>query len=95
MHEQTENVPTPLARLLEPVSRCLTPEVARRIVNLRADPVMQERLDELADKSTEGILTEEEREEYETYVHAIDFIAILQAQSRSLLKGNRQPGSPN
>lgn len=81
---------TPLARLLEPVSRCLTPEVARKLIELRADPAMQERIDELADRSTESTLTDEERAEYETYVHAIDFIAILQAQSRSLLNNHHQ-----
>lgn len=94
MHEQTEHPMTPLARLLEPVGRCLTPEVARKLINLHADPAMQERLDELADKSTEGTLTEDERAEYETYVHAIDFIAILQAQSRSLLNNRAQANGP-
>jgi hypothetical protein len=29
-----------------------------------------------------------ERAEYETYLHAIDFIAVLQAQARSLLETN-------
>ena len=94
MREQTEHTPTWLARLLAPVSRCLTPDVARELVNLRADPAMQERLDELADKSTEGTLTDDERKEYETYVHAIDFIAILRAQARNLLNGNIQPHGP-
>lgn len=94
MHEQTEHALTPLARLLEPVGRCLTPEVARKLIDLRADPAMQARLDELADKSTEGALTENEQAEYETYVHAIDFVAILQAQSRSLLRDHAQPHHP-
>ena len=91
MHEQIDHSLPPLARLLEPVGRCLTPEVARRLIELRANPAMQERLDDLADKSTEGTLTEDERAEYQTYVHAIDFIAILQAQSRSLLTDIAQP----
>lgn len=91
MQEHAEHALTPLARLLEPIGQCLTPEVARKLIQLRADPVMQERLDKLADQSTEGILTDEERVEYETYVYAIDFIAILQAQSRRLLNGHTQP----
>lgn len=77
-----------LARLLEPVGRCLTPEVATALVNLRADPALQNRIDELADKCTEGELSATERSEYEIYVHAIDFIAVLQAQARSLLDAN-------
>lgn len=94
MREQTQHPISPLARLLAPVGQCLTPEVARKLVNLHADPAMQERLDELAEKNTEGTLTDDERAEYETYVHAIDFIAILQAHSRSLLKGNTPSSGP-
>jgi len=75
---------TVLARLLEPVGRCFTPEVAQALVNLHADPVVQGRLEELADKNTEDALSEDERAEYETHVHAIDFIAVLQAQARSM-----------
>jgi len=80
-----------LDRLLEPVSRCLTPQAARHLVALRADPQLQERLDVLADRCTEGLLTPEEREEYETYVRAIHIIAILQAKARKLLAN--QPSS--
>lgn len=79
-----------LDRLLDPVSRCLTPEVARQLVALRADPELQQRVDALADKCTEGQLTPEEREEYETYVRASRFVAILQAKARRLLA---QPAS--
>lgn len=74
-----------LDRLLDPVTRCLTPEVARQLVDLRADPELQARVDMLADKCTEGQLSVEEREEYETYVRFSRFIAILQAKARKLL----------
>ena len=93
MHESLSQHTTPLARLLEPVGRSLTPDVARELVNLRADPTVQERLDELADKSTEGTLTDDERSEYETYIHAIDFISVLQAQARRLLKNTQPTGT--
>ncbi|MBI3911791.1 MAG: hypothetical protein HY320_12785 [Armatimonadetes bacterium] len=74
-----------LDRILDPIGRCLTPEVARQLVELRADPVAQARIEELADKCAEGQLTLDERAEYETYVLAGDFVAILQAKARSLL----------
>ena len=74
-----------LDELFEPVSRCLTPDVARRIAALRASPLVQETLDELAEKSTEGTLTEDERDKYETYVRAINFIGILQAKARTVI----------
>src|SRR5438105_4050491 len=72
-------------RLLDPVIESLTPEAARKLVSLRADARMQKRLDSLADKSTEGLLTAEEREEYESYVHIIDVVSLLQAKARKLL----------
>ncbi|ETX03566.1 hypothetical protein [Candidatus Entotheonella palauensis] len=74
-----------LTQLLEPVGRCLTPDVARELVNLRADPVVQARIEELADKNTEGELSAEERDEYETYVRATEIISILQAKARAIL----------
>ncbi len=75
-----------LNRLLHPLGRILTPEVARKLVNYRFDAKARARIDKLAHKCNEGNLSDAERREYETYVHTIDFIAILQAQARALLK---------
>lgn len=72
--------------LLDPVGRILTPEVARRLVHLRFDQKAHARIHKLARKCNEGMLTEAERREYETYVYVVDFIAILQAKARALLK---------
>jgi hypothetical protein len=78
-----------LDRLLDPIGRILTPEVARDLVKLRFDQKAQTRIDKLARKCNEGTLTDVERREYETYVHVIDFIAILQAKARILLKRSK------
>jgi hypothetical protein len=51
--------PSVLSRLLDPVGRCLTPEVAQHLVALQVDPAVQARLDELAEKCTEGQLSAE------------------------------------
>lgn len=75
-----------LNRLLDPLGRLLTPEVARRLVDFRFDAKAQARIDKLARKCNEGELTSDELREYETYVYTIDFIAVLQAQARALLK---------
>jgi hypothetical protein len=86
---KTIDVPL-LDRIVDPVGRILTPKVARALVDLRADPEVQARIDELADKCNEGQLTPEEQAEYEAYVFAIDFIAILQAKARALLANGRR-----
>jgi hypothetical protein len=78
--------PSILDQLLAPVGDCLTPEVARHLVDLHASPDVQARLEELADKNTAGQLSAEERAEYETAVAAIEFISMLQAKARRLLR---------
>ena len=80
-----------LDRMVDPVSRCLTPEVARRIVALRADPELQARINLLAVRSNEGELTPDEREEYELYVHTVQVIALLQRKARRLLSQQPAP----
>ncbi len=72
-------------RLLDPVAQCLTPEVARALVHLRAQPDVQAHIDELAEKCNEGQLTNAEQAEYRDIVEAIDFISILQAKARARL----------
>jgi hypothetical protein len=79
--------PAVLDRLLEPLGICLTPAVARRIIKLRADPVAQARIEELASKSQAGTLSADEHEEYRTYVSAGTFISILQSKARAMLEG--------
>ncbi len=85
MHQLPTHEPTALARLLEPLAKCFTPEVAQEIVKRRADSTLQARIAALADKNTEGTLTEDERSEYESYVYATHFISILQAKARQLM----------
>lgn len=77
-----------LDEIFEPVTQCLTLEVARRIASLRATPKLQDRLDELADKCSEGTLSDDERDEYESRVRALNFIGVLQAQARDIVHSN-------
>jgi hypothetical protein len=75
-----------LDRLLSPISQSLNPENARAIAEMEAPPEDQRRILELAEKCNQGGLTPDERDEYETYVHAGNLIAILQAKARLYLK---------
>jgi hypothetical protein len=77
-----------LDRLLDPVGRALTPDVARRLIAIRADDATQQRIDALAERNNEGLLSEEERSEYEALVSAADLITLLQAKARAVLAGN-------
>ena len=75
-----------LDELLEPIGACLTPEVAERLAKIRAPESVQARMEELARKSAEGALSNTEREEYDAFVSAGNFIAILQSKARTLLR---------
>ncbi len=66
--------------------KIVLPEKAEEIVEFRADPELQARIEELARKSTEGELSDPERAEYAGYARANKFIAILQRQAREIIK---------
>jgi ATP-dependent helicase/DNAse subunit B len=80
-----------LHSVLEPVCSSLNEEAAQRLLNLKADRKTQARVAKLAEKCNEGELTPEERHEYEMYVMANHFIAMLQAEARLLVARKGQP----
>jgi hypothetical protein len=63
----------------------LTVQQAESLVAYRGDDSLSSRIDQLAEKSSEGHLSEKEKAEYEGYVRANKFIATLQAKARKLL----------
>ena len=76
---------TAFDRGVRPVLQIVLPDKAEAILGFRADPELQGRIEALAAKSTEGQLTAEERAEYEGYVRANKFVAILQRQARQMV----------
>ena len=76
---------TAFDRAVRPFLQLLLPEKVDVVLNFQPEPAVQERIEELACKSTEEELSEKERSEYEGYVRANKFIAILQKQARRLL----------
>ena len=80
---------TALDGLLDPLSRCLDAESARRVAEFRIDPAVQSRIDSLAERANNGVLSEEERTEYEAFINAGDFISILKLKARRNLDLNR------
>jgi hypothetical protein len=71
--------------MLEPFADALTPEVARRFVNVKAPPSIQRRVDELAAKCNEGQLTETERADYENYVRVGNFFSLIKAKAKRVI----------
>jgi hypothetical protein len=79
------SAPIYLDQLLDPLAEAFSPEVARRIVDLRASAEIQARVAILANKANAGTLTPDEEAEYKDFVDAVDIIGILQAKARKAL----------
>lgn len=73
-------------RGVRPVLQIVLPDKAAAVLNFRPDKELLARIEQLAGKSTEGKLTEAERAEYEGYVRANKFVAILKRQARQLVR---------
>jgi hypothetical protein len=71
-------------RGVRPLMEIVLPGRADAIIHFRPDPQLEARIEELARKSTEGELTEDERAEYAGYVRANKFVAILKRQAQHL-----------
>ena len=74
-----------LDRMLDPVVESFTPDVARKIVELRADAGLEQRVNELRQTANEGTLTPDEDAEYRDFVESVDVISVLQAKARRFL----------
>jgi hypothetical protein len=78
-----------LDRFLEPVTDAFTPELARRLVDLRANDELQAEIELLRNKANDGTLSSDEEAAYKDIVEAIDVISIIQSKARRFL--NRHP----
>ena len=75
-----------LDQMLEPLARCFNGETARRLAEFHVDPEVDNRVTYLAERCNEGLLTPEEKEEYQAVIDASDMIAILKLKARRYLK---------
>jgi len=71
-------------RGVRPMLEIVLPQNADAVIGFQADPELQARIEELAQKSTEGKLTEDEQAEYAGYVRANKFVAILKRQAQQI-----------
>ena len=72
-------------RGVRPVLQIVLPDKAEALLKFRPSAELQARIEALAAKSTEGELTEAEKSEYEGYVRANKFVAVLQRLARQMV----------
>ncbi len=75
-----------LRRLIDDAPGDLTPAAAKAILEVSFPESDQLRMAELATKSNEGELNPEEADEYDNYIAAADFLALIQSKARLSLK---------
>ncbi len=77
---------TSLDNLLEPFSQCMDVQSALRVTEFQVDQRVQARVETLAEKANQGVLSEDEHAEYESLVNAADLISILKLKAKRRLK---------
>ena len=78
---------TAFHRGVYPLLRLLLPGKEKAVLAAKPDRALRERIGQFAAKSTEGKLTAKERDEYEGYVRANKFAAILRREARAMKSG--------
>ncbi len=68
------------------VADCLDRPALQSIVELRAPQDAEDRVEWLAERANEGLLTVEERAEYEGCIQFTTFMGILQSKARKKLQ---------
>jgi len=74
-----------LSEILGPFAECLDSESAQRVIEFGFSPGVQNRVAALAEKANEGLLSDDERQEYEAIINANDFISILKVKARGII----------
>jgi hypothetical protein len=71
--------------VFESASATMTREVARWLGEFCASPQLGSRLEDFAERNTEGQLSEQELEEYSAVVELGDIFSILRSRARKFL----------
>ncbi|MBM4092497.1 MAG: hypothetical protein FJ276_24200 [Planctomycetes bacterium] len=79
-----------LDRFLQPVTEAFTPELARALVDLRADSELEAEIEVLRQKANMGTLSPDEEVAYKDFVEAVDVISIIQSKARRFLASQRE-----
>jgi hypothetical protein len=80
------------SRVIDASNPNLTPEAAKGILQLDYSEADHARMAELARKSNDGLLTSDERREFESYVFVGDMLAMLKSKARLSLN-RRSPAA--
>jgi hypothetical protein len=80
--ESTNTETAILSRLIEPNRSGLTTEAARYLLTLEFQEFDRKRMDDLAEKARDGVLSLAEEREIENYRHVGHLLALLRSKAR-------------
>ena len=74
------------ARLFEGRKDDISPDAARYLLSIEFGESDRVRMQELADRSEAGLLTEQEQNEFDSYLHIGNLLAVMQSKARIALR---------
>lgn len=74
------------ARLMQTPGDELSPEAAEYLLSIRFGENDVDRMRQLAERSEAGELTDEERTEFDSYLHVGNLLAVIQSKARLALR---------
>jgi len=74
------------ARLMQSPAGELLPEAAAYMLSIRFADSDVDRMRQLAEQSESGELTDEERAEFDSYLHVGNLLAVIQSKARLALR---------
>lgn len=74
------------ARLIQAPKAPISPDVGRYLLSIEFSDADDARMQELMDKSNEGVLTSDEAAELDGYVNIANVLSVMHSQARGALK---------
>ena len=71
--------------LADSMAACLDSSSLLAMAQFKLDPRAQARLDELADNTNEGLISNVERAEYQSFIGISEFLGLAQLRARARL----------
>jgi hypothetical protein len=71
--------------VLNKAANCFDRGTVEALAHLRLDPEALARVEDLAGKANEGLLSTEERAEYRAYIETSELLALMQLRARQRL----------
>ena len=74
------------ARLMQTPGDKLSPEAAEYLLSIQFADRDVDRMRQSAERSEAGVLTDEERAEFDSYLHVGNLLAVIQSKARPALR---------